>query len=303
MIPLILITGFLGSGKTTLLRRIADRTKDLKVVYLVNEFSFQDIDGELLSEEGVDAVVIPGGSIFCHCLVTDFIQHLSALPERFGGAGAPINAVVVEASGIANPRVVQQMLVETRLNETYELARVITVVDPKSFLKLIQTLPNIRSQVEAADWVILNKLDLGTPQEIAATESEIEQIRPGAKVIRTRFCDADLDLFGGVAERDLSGEYAERADPNYARLILAYGGDADLDALEAALREAGDAVFRMKGFAPVEDGTVYVDYSAGGFRAEPCQAAPGELQCIVHGPRVDEVRAVLSRLPGVQCFG
>ena len=116
MIPLILVTGFLGSGKTTLLKRIASQAAGAKIVYLVNEFSFQNVDGELLEQEGVEAVVIPGGSIFCHCLVTDFIGHLSSVPARFGTAENPVEAVVVEASGIANPRVIQQMLSETRFD-------------------------------------------------------------------------------------------------------------------------------------------------------------------------------------------
>jgi G3E family GTPase len=166
MIPLVLITGFLGSGKTTLLKRIASQEGDLKLVYLVNEFSPEDVDAKLLDGEGVEAVTIAGGSIFCQCRVTDFIQHLETIPERFGTDRAPVEGVVVEASGIADPLVIHKMLAETRLDETYDLGAVVTVVDPKSFLKLIHTLPNILTQVEAADRVILNKIDLCTPGEI-----------------------------------------------------------------------------------------------------------------------------------------
>ena len=224
MIPLVLTTGFLGSGKTTLLRRIAEQEKGLKLVFLVNEFSQHDVDAKLLDAEGLKAVSVAGGSIFCRCRVTDFIRQLEAIPELFGTPEAPVAAVVVEASGIADPMVVQQMLAETRLDRIYRLCTVVTVVDPKSFLKLVHTLPNILTQVRAADRVILNKVDLCTPAEVRATRAEIERIRPGARVLETSFCEADLDLFGALRERSLAGEYAKCVDPNYASLALRFRG-------------------------------------------------------------------------------
>jgi G3E family GTPase len=296
MIPLVLTTGFLGSGKTTLLRRIAEQEKGLKLVFLVNEFSQHDVDAKLLDAEGLKAVSIAGGSIFCHCRVTDFIHQLETIPELFGTPEAPVAAVVVEASGIADPMVVQRMLAETRLDRIYRLCTVVTVVDPKSFLKLMHTLPNILTQVRAADWVILNKVDLCTSAEVRATKAEIERIRPGARVLETSFCEADLDLFGALRERSLAGEYAKCVDPNYASLALRFRGPVDLGALEAALRSAGDAVFRAKGFAAAPGGTVYVDYSAAGFHSEPKDAPATGLECIVRGPRLEQVRALLADL-------
>ena len=296
MIPLVLTTGFLGSGKTTLLRRIAEQEEGLKLVFLVNEFSQHDVDAKLLDAEGLKAVTIAGGSIFCHCRVTDFIHELQAIPELFGTPEAPVAAVVVEASGIADPMVVQQMLAETRLDRIYRLCTVVTVVDPKSFLKLMHTLPNILTQVRAADWVILNKVDLCTPAEVRATEAEIERIRPGARVLETSFCEGDLDLFGALRERSLAGKYAKCVDPNYASLSLRFRGPVDMEALEAALRSTGDAVFRAKGFAAAPGGTVYVDYSAAGFYSEPKDASARGLECIVSGPRLEEVRALLAHL-------
>jgi hypothetical protein len=80
-------------------------------------------------------------------------------------------------------------------------------------------------------------------------------------------------------------------------LALRFCGPVDLRVLETALRKTGDAVYRLKGFAQVEDGTAYVDYSAGGFRAEPVEAPATALECIVSAPHLDEVRAILADLP------
>ena len=160
MIPLILVTGFLGCGKTTLLKRLVHRHRERRFLYLVNEFNPRDLDGALLQSEGAEVVAIPGGSIFCHCLVTDFMRHLTAIHERF----PDLEAVIIEASGMANPKAIEQLLAETRMADRFALRQVVTIVDPVSFPKLRHTLPNLRAQVEAADTVILNKQDLASAE-------------------------------------------------------------------------------------------------------------------------------------------
>ncbi|MDH3982239.1 MAG: hypothetical protein OES84_04980, partial [Kiritimatiellaceae bacterium] len=82
MIPICLITGFLGTGKTTLLKRIVEENRDRKWIYLVNEFSALDVDGAIVSAENPDVISIPGGSIFCKCLVTEFIGQMTKIHEQ-----------------------------------------------------------------------------------------------------------------------------------------------------------------------------------------------------------------------------
>jgi len=77
------VTGFLGSGKTTFLKHIVEQYRERRLVYLVNEFSPHDIDGAIVSQKNPNVVAIPGGSIFCKCLVTEFIDRLESIP---GGA-------------------------------------------------------------------------------------------------------------------------------------------------------------------------------------------------------------------------
>ena len=79
MLSICLVTGFLGTGKTTFLKNIVARNRDRKIVYLINEFSAHDIDGAIVSAENPNVVSIPGGSIFCKCLVTEFIGQLSKI--------------------------------------------------------------------------------------------------------------------------------------------------------------------------------------------------------------------------------
>lgn len=301
MIPLCLVTGFLGSGKTSFLRHLIERHSRERIVYLVNEFSSLDVDGALLGSGEDDVIAIPGGSIFCRCLVTQFVGNLKLIPERFGAGGEPISGVVIEASGIANPAVVEQMLAETGLEETYELATIVSVVDPGSLPRLVHTLPNVQAQVEAADVVLLNKIDLFSAEEAAEAERIVREIAPEASVIRTIHCRADLEIFAGGRIRGLEGEYAPCADPNYAHLAIDLLQPVEIDALRAVLEEFVEDIYRAKGIVPTTEGDRYLDISSGRFsieRAHEGSVMPG-LVVIAGGEAKGRLTDLAERLAGM----
>lgn len=297
MIPICLVTGFLGSGKTSFLRHVIDSHRRERIVYLVNEFSSLDVDGELLRESEDDVIAIPGGSIFCRCLVTDFVSNLNSIPERFGSDDEPIQGVVIEASGVANPMVIEKMLAETGLDQTYELATIVSVADPGSLPKLVHTLPNIRAQVQAADVVLLNKIDLFDSEETAQAEQIVREIAPDAQVLRTLHCRANVMLFGGGSIRGLHGEYAPCADPNFTRFTIEFDGPVEIDELRSALEEFAEDIYRAKGGVPTADGDRYVEMTPAELRIEEChegEAVRG-LAIIARGAAQDRVRGLVER--------
>ena len=298
MIPICLVTGFLGSGKTTFLRQVVARNRERKLVYLVNELSPLDVDGALLREAEDDVLTIPGGSIFCRCLVTEFIGHLEAIPERFNTPEAPVEGVVIEASGIANPKVTEQLLAETGLDGTYDLASIVSIVDPGSFGKLVHTLPNIQAQVEAADTVLINKADLFAGAVLDVTENLVRQMNPRASVVRTVQCEADVPLFDQAPAREIEGDYAPCLDPNYDKLAVGVPGPVDLARLIAALRSAGEEIYRAKGFVPAREGMYYLDMSATGISADPTDRtdATAALAIVTRGGDNETARDLAARI-------
>ncbi|MEJ5171442.1 MAG: GTP-binding protein, partial [Fimbriimonadales bacterium] len=116
MIPLVLVCGFLGSGKTTVLRHWARTEANRRLVFVVNEFSSRDVDSVLLGQDAKDVVPLPGGSIFCRCLAADFHRTMTAL------ASGGWDAIVAEASGIADPSSTRTLLAETGLDRSLRLA-------------------------------------------------------------------------------------------------------------------------------------------------------------------------------------
>lgn len=253
MIPLALVTGFLGSGKTTFLQQLVKCQREQRLLYLVNEFGAVDVDGRLLELPPDELITIPGGSIFCRCLVSEFITNLQQIVRR--GGAETIDGVVIEASGIANPKVIAQMLAETGLDADFALTRIIAIVDPDTLADLLETLPNIHAQIEAADVAIINKIDLHDAERVAATAQTLRRINPQLTIHEAVRCDVDVPLFAPGSGAPLAGEYALCADPNYARMAISPQAELTPAAIAAAVAPVQRALYRLKGFVR-SDGVV-----------------------------------------------
>ncbi len=298
MIPLALITGFLGSGKTTFLRHVVRTHRDRRLIFLVNEFAPVDVDGPLIECSPDDLICVVGGSIFCRCLVTDFIRHLRAVAERAANPDTPVDGVVIEASGIADPGVVPRMLEETRLAEPFQLGRIVSVVDPGTFATLVQTLPNLSAQIAASDVALLNKTDLHPPEKLEATERALRAINASLDIVRTSFCVTDIDLFAPRGAAALDGRYALCADPNYEVITVALDRPLDAHVLTSALRGLSDALYRAKGYFRTTAGLQHLDATSHAVTVRPAPRAdlPPRLAFIVRPGTRARLELLLANL-------
>lgn len=297
-IPICLVTGFLGAGKTTLLKQIIARHADRKIVYLVNEFSPRDIDGAIVADKTSDVITIPGGSIFCTCLVTTFITQLRQLAEQH----KELDGIVIEASGMANPKVIHQMLSETQLDHQYRIARIITVVDPGSFHKLRKTLPGIIDQIKMADIAMINKSDCFDASAIEQTKAGIRDIKSEISLHAVSHCQFAFSLFPQSKEvippHDiLDAEYARCRDPNYKTLEIAPVRSLNPQALKALLDTISEDLFRLKGYINWKEQCYYVDWNTSGFTATPIDIRKdAAIVCIHRGVPSAALDQVLAQL-------
>lgn len=185
------ITGFLGSGKTTLVKQILNTTQDLsKTVVLVNEFGKVGVDGDLIKQTAAaDIVELTSGCICCS-LKTDMIQTLRMLrydysPER----------ILVEATGVADPASIVEVLQERLLADEFTLEKVITVLD-SDFWEARESFGTVfNSQIINADVILLNKIDLVESAQVPQILNEIKEIAPKAQVLPSLECRIDPDFF------------------------------------------------------------------------------------------------------------
>lgn len=302
MIPLILVTGFLGSGKTSLLRHLAAKAGKRRIAFVVNEYAHDDVDGRLLARESPHVELLPGGSLFCTCLVHEFIGMLDLLPAKYPDA---LDAVVVEASGVANPEVTAKLLHDARLDTVYDLRLIVSIVDPGTFPALLQTLPNIREQVAASDMVILNKTDLHSTSVLTDVEVLVKGIR-AVPVVYARHCVLEFDLLRAAHPHTArGGELAPCRDPNFAVHSVRFDGPADLERMALLLQERGAPVYRMKGHVATAAGVWYVDYAAGRFTTAPAPLWDGALDVVVigDGARPGQMAEFLGALSAARAAG
>ncbi len=278
-IPICLVTGFLGAGKTTVLKNIVARYRNRRLVYLINEFSSKDVDGAVILDSAADVVSVFGGSIFCKCLVTQFIAKLQEMPRIY----PDIEGLVIEASGMADPRVIEAMLVETRMDQIYALSTILAVVDPGSYMKLRHTLPNVIAQVQSADRIILNKIDLYDETLLRETELSLRSVNPAGEVLRTTRGAINYDIFSRHSEgmRGLVGEYALCKDPNYSSETVDFADEVDLRVLEKTIIEWKDDLYRVKGFVSSCGKHYYVDYSGVGVSIGEVEVKPRDLSLAI----------------------
>ncbi|MBW2583248.1 MAG: GTP-binding protein, partial [Deltaproteobacteria bacterium] len=183
---LLLLAGFLGAGKTTLLKRILSWEADLsETVVLVNEFGDIGIDGALLKDSGSDVIELTSGCICC-TLSADLHLSLTRLWNRFKP-----RRILIESSGVADPKSIASVLKEPGLSQYMDHKKTVTVLDADFWEAREVFGPLFYNQLEMADLILLNKIDLAKQEKIPQFLKEIHAVIPGCQVIPTIHCGID----------------------------------------------------------------------------------------------------------------
>ncbi len=264
MIPILLVTGFLGSGKTTLLEEIYKRNHQRRIVYLINDYSQRDVDGNFFTTVNRKVVSVSGGSIFCTCKVTEFVNKLNEIREIVEDGNNPVDGLVIEASGIANPTVIRTLLNDSGMNRFYKLNNIISVADPISFPLLQQTLPNIVQQIKNAGDIILNKSDLAETNNIEKIILQIQKINDKAPIHVTQHCRIRFNPLDSK-EYDFqvsSSDSIHEPDVAYSKFSIQIRKPVNLDRLKELIKNNPKIFYRIKGFIIDDKENIWhLDYS------------------------------------------
>ncbi|MCU0588053.1 MAG: GTP-binding protein [Syntrophobacteraceae bacterium] len=288
--PIMLITGALGSGKTTLLRRILGGTRK-RLAVLMNEFGEMAIDSRIIEGSSVRIVEISGGCVCCS-LTGEFEAAVREILER-----ARPDYILVEATGVAETDAlvyeVEDSLPEVRLDS------VVCVVDAYSSARHPYVGYAARAQLQSADIILVNKVDLVTTQEVRAVEDQVRGWNSTACFFKTVGCDVDLELlFGlGVDRRPLIQSC--RGEPCFQSFTYVTEAPLDEKQFRQLLPSLPASVFRAKGFLCFEGDSYLFNYVVGRTDFEPFPADRTELVFI--GRELDRDRdPILRQLRGCE---
>ncbi len=245
-IPVWVVGGYLGAGKTTLLNALLREAHGVRFAVLVNDFGSVNVDAELLASTGADTIALTNGCTCC-TIGGDLIVALKELLER----GPPPERIVIEASGIADPRAVARL---AACHPALTVQRKNVVADAETNRELAGDKyvgELVRRQLGAADAIVLSKVDLVDPASLAALREwfgGVATIAPIFEAANGSGFPADIafdaQLVAGLheSERPAGGGHAA-----FASLAYRSANPLDRSRFFDAVRNMIPAIARAKG--------------------------------------------------------
>lgn len=216
--PVTVLCGFLGAGKTTVLNHLLAQSEGARWALVVNDVGAINIDARVIAQRTMDPrtsggrrqpVIELGNGCVCCSIKDELAESLAelALTGREGGPpGEPFDHIIVETTGVAEPRGVAQLFLQRNpfgrsLGDLAILSSLVTVVDAAHFLELWSLRVTKRPrgemisagqtdkdlfdlmlvQIESADLIVVNKCDLVSAGEVEAVHAAIEGVNGRAE--------------------------------------------------------------------------------------------------------------------------
>ncbi len=260
-IPVIALTGYLGAGKTSLLNHVL-RAPGARIGVVINDFGDVNVDAALVTGQVDEPVSIAGGCVCC----LDDENGLDEALEKLTDPRLALDAIVVEASGLADPVAVARLIRFSGV-ERMRPGGVVDVIDAATHFDVVDRGGAPLARYAAASLIVVNKLDQladdARDDEFRRIEERIRQRNPQAHVVGAVGARIDPALLYDVSDGDdgsgqlsirelLLDAHADEHDHVHAASVTGTGdGCVDPGALLDLLEEPPSGVYRIKGTVAV----------------------------------------------------
>lgn len=191
----LLLSGFLGSGKTSALLQMAaymvrqSGRSDTSVMIIENEIGEVGVDDKVLKAQGLAVRELFAG---CACCTggADLLNDIRSIREA-----ANPEWIVIEATGVAYP-----LEIKNNVESCFHIpVKILSMADAGRWKRLHSYMPQlIEAQVDSADCILLNKVDLVDEETADHIVGELRAYNPNAelhKVIANKPIDDSVWAF------------------------------------------------------------------------------------------------------------
>jgi G3E family GTPase len=251
--PVTVLTGFLGAGKTTLVNRLLSEAHGLRIAVIVNDFGAVSIDSQLIIGVGSGTVSLANGCVCC-----EIRGDLVAAVDSVLGQDRALDALVLEASGVAEPSGIARTFTSEVFRSPIRLDGIVAVIDAEQLPAQAEdptTRDLVFGQIGYSDIVLLNKIDLANRAQVDAVRTFVHDRLPTVRIIETSHAQVPFHVLLGTGPAQTAATADHGPDSGHRHGSGAfehwtYTRDAavDIDSLLASIRLLPRSVYRIKGF-------------------------------------------------------
>lgn len=260
-IPIVIVSGYLGVGKTTFIREAIKQLEGKKIAIIMNEFGEVAIDSEIIKGKYVNMVELAGGCVCCS-LTGELQLAINEILEK-----VKPELILIETTGIAEPDTVIFNLSEM---ENVRLDLVITIVDADNLAKFeIGYVGKI--QIESADIILLNKIDLIEKKVLEQLKEKIREINKNAYIFETVRGKIDLNILFGLEIKEKTIEkriHDEKEHSIFDYFHFENDKIFSFEKFEEFLNNLPKEIIRVKGFIKTNKGNYFFNYVNGRYEFE-----------------------------------
>jgi len=285
MINFTVLGGYLGAGKTTLLNHLLKHNNGRRYALLINDFGDINIDAQLVESQDENQINLANGCVCCS-LSDGYFDAIESLLAR---QPAP-DHIIVEASGVANVH----NLAQYGYGKDLRLAGVVVVADAETVEQKANdkyVAQTVRRQLQAADLIVLNKIDLCSADQVTQVATWLADIAPGVPVVRATGGVVPPAVLLSLQPDEEQHRTQLQGHEHYASWSYRSQATLQPEQLQQFMQQLPASVIRAKGIFQLVDGTV-LELQVVGQRRELAQRAPvtqaqAVSQCVAIGLEQD----------------
>ena len=255
-VPVLIITGYLGAGKTAFLNHLLGlpdiATKSIALI--INEFGSLSVDSGLVRAGGYSKFEINKGSLFCVCTRIEFVTVLREIANDVRP-----ELVIIEATGITETRDIESFLDEKTVENGFEIKANVCIVDAFNFTKVAAFLKAVTKQVEWADGLVINKVDLVEDSDVGKLMEVLKHINPSAKQTAVSYGKVSMEFIDGLDHTRRDGNSIENPPEDIIAVSFETEKTVERKKFYETLSSLAQRVLRLKGYVDFGEGPHYFE--------------------------------------------